>query len=148
MDSARYAARIDKPAAQVWALLRWEALEAMIDPAGFAAVDYEERRPILGARRRITFADGSQIVERLERLEEADRHIGYQIVDMGPFPIAEYRGDVRVTPAGQDACMVRFACVFIPCGVTSEQWATQYRTMQAAFVDQIGARLIAQDAGR
>ncbi len=129
---AWYAERLNAPAAAVWRFLEWPNLELMI-PSGFVSrVEYDERRAVLGATRSVWLADGRRIRERLEALPEhaSDFAYDYRIIDTADFPIAEYRGSVRLTPAGDAACSLRFACSFTPLGIGIEEWRDLYVQMQ------------------
>jgi hypothetical protein len=102
-------------------------------PSGFMTrVDYEERRPVVGATRSVYLGDGRRIRERLEFLPEhpGDFAYDYRIIDTADFPLAEYRGSVRLTPAGESSCSLRFACWFTPLGITVEEWQSLYVDMQ------------------
>ncbi|WP_422056556.1 SRPBCC family protein [Sphingomonas sp.] len=57
---------------------------------------------------------GGSVVERLIELDEIERVIGYDMVDYGPLPWADYGGRITVTPAGPDACMVVLRTHFLP----------------------------------
>lgn len=130
--SAWHAERLNAPASKVWRFLAWENLELMI-PSGFLSrVEYDQRRPIVGAARSVWLADGRRIRERLESLPEhaGDFAYDYRIIDTADFPLAEYRGSVRLTPAGDDACSLRFACSFTPLGISIEEWQAIYVDMQ------------------
>lgn len=129
---AVHAERIDAPAAAVWRFLDWPNLELMI-PSGFIArVAYDDRQPVIGATRRVWFADGRTIRERLESLPDhpGDYAFDYRIVDMGDFPIADYVGSVRLTSAGDAACVLRFSARFITLGISAEDWTSIYVDMQ------------------
>lgn len=129
---AFHAERIDAPAAAVWRFLDWPNLELMI-PSGFITrVVYDERRPVIGATRRVWFADGRSVRERLESLPDhpGDYAFDYRIVDTGDFPIADYVGSVRLTPAGDAACSLRFSARFTTLGMSVEEWTSIYVEMQ------------------
>jgi hypothetical protein len=130
--TAYHAEKIDAAASAVWPYLSWENLELML-PSGFIEkIEYLERRPVVGASRWVTFAGGRRIAERLESLPEhpGDFAYDYRVIDVGDFPLAEYRGSVRLTPTGTSACALRFACTFTPLGITAEEWRALYVDMQ------------------
>lgn len=132
MAEAFHAERIEAPADKVWPYLAWPNLAAMI-PSGFmTAVSYDERRAVVGATRWVTLGDGRRIRERLEALPEhaGDLAFDYRIIDLADFPLAEYRGSVRLTPAGDRACNLRLSCRFTPLGITVSEWQALYVEMQ------------------
>jgi len=140
LDHAAVAVRMGAAAERVWPFLRWDNLEVMLPGGFFAAVDYEERRPVAGATRTITLGDGRKIRERLEAVSEPDMAYAYRVIDLADFPLAEYVGHVRVTPAGAAACNLRFACEFTPLGITAGEWREIYAAMQQANIDFIRAQ--------
>lgn len=140
-DHAVVAARIAAPAERVWPFLRWQSLETMLPGGFFKSVSYDERQPIIGATRTITLGDGRQIRERLEAISAIDFAFSYRIIDTADFPLAEYLGHVRVTPAGETACSLRFACEFTPLGITADAWREIYAGMQNANIDFIRAQV-------
>ncbi|MEX1147444.1 MAG: SRPBCC family protein [Sphingomonadales bacterium] len=141
MGEACHAERIMAPASEVWRYLDWPNLDLMI-PSGFVTrIDYEERRAVVGATRRVWFADGRSVRERLEALpvHPGDYAFDYRIIDTGDFPLAEYLGSVRLTPAGKGACSLRFSARFTVCGASVEDWSSLYVDMQKqqiAFIRQ------------
>lgn len=143
MVDAIYAERIAAPAEKVWPFLSWSSLEMMVPGGLMTRVEYDERREVVGATRRVWFPDGQSVRERLEALPEhpEDYAYDYRIIDTGDFPIAEYRGSVRLTPAGEGACNLRFSAEFTPLGVIAEEWRAVYVDMQKqqiAFIrDQV-----------
>ena len=65
-----------------------------------------------GATRTILTADGDQVVERLEALDEANFRYSYRIIEAGPLPVSGYLGQVEMTAAGPDACTIVFSAEF------------------------------------
>ncbi len=129
--------RFAAPAEVVWPFFRWDNLAAMRAGGFFAAVDYDEPRPLPGATRTVTLADGVRLVERLEQEDAAGRRLAYAMVDTGGVPIADYHGAVRVDPDGPGACVVTFACTCVPLGLGTEAWRALWTGMQvtnAAFI--------------
>lgn len=132
MQSAVWAGRIAAPAEKVWPYLRWDNLESMLPGGFFAAVEYQERRCIVGATRRVLLGDGRSIREKLEAVSSPDLAYSYRIIDAADFPIAAYLGHVRLTAAGPSACSLVFACEFVPLG-SAEEWRATYVAMQGAL---------------
>jgi hypothetical protein len=52
----------------------------------------------VGAVRRLTLGDGSQVAERLVILDDDDRSYTYVFTDPGDMPVRSYRSTVRVAP--------------------------------------------------
>lgn len=61
------------------------------------------------------------IRERIELLDHEERCLKYRVLDVGPFPYANYNGEIRVTRAGPSACNVSFQTNFVPVGVSTEE---------------------------
>jgi len=72
-----------------------------------------------------TLRSGGVVRERMESLDHAERCMKYRVLDAGPLPYANYRGEARVQPCGTDACVVSFQCSFIPVDA-SEHDARQH----------------------
>ncbi len=77
-----------------------------------------------GVTRTILTADGDQLVERLEALDEANFRYSYRIIEAGPLPVSGYLGHVEMTPAGPNSCTIMFTADF------NEE---QYEEMHQAF---------------
>jgi hypothetical protein len=52
----------------------------------------------VGAVRRLTLGDGSQVAERLLTLDDDDRSYTYAFTDPGNMPVRSYKSTVRVAP--------------------------------------------------
>jgi polyketide cyclase/dehydrase/lipid transport protein len=52
----------------------------------------------VGAVRRLTLADGSQVAEKLLILDDDDRSYTYAFTDPGAMPVRSYRSTVRIAP--------------------------------------------------
>ena len=143
MIELEHVERIAAPAAAVWDLVRWENLERL-GSGLFKSVHYQERRPVVGARRRIELAEGGVIEERLEGVDEEGRWLAYRMLDTGPVPIADYSGEVRVSAAGPETTFIRFSCRCTPVGLSEADWRVLYGQMQSANVAAIRAALVTQ----
>jgi hypothetical protein len=105
--------------ATVWALLRDFGNVAWMPPAGRVDVEGDGA----GMRRHIHGGgDGPPVVERLVRIDEADRTIEYTIDENNPLPVSEYLGTVAVSET-TDGAAIRWSAVFEPVGDPDEATA-------------------------
>ncbi len=74
----------------------------------------------VGSTRTLTLQDGAQLLEKLERLDDAGKSLDYSIVS-GPLPVEHYRSTITVTDIGPDQCEVSWSSTFAPKGVSAEQ---------------------------
>jgi hypothetical protein len=132
--------RIDASAYAVWPFFRWDNLEVMLAGGFFVAVEYRERRPLAGAIRVVTLADGARLVERLDSEDAVGRRLAYSLLDTGGASIADYRGEVVVTASGPNVCFVKFSSICSPVGLTAEEWRNTWTGMQTANAEFIRAR--------
>ena len=140
MVAAELVRRIAAPAAVVWEYVRWERMDQYVDAGFFRAVEYDERRAVVGATRSLHLADGPPVRERIEAIAEGDFHYIYRLIDSGPLPVTDYVGQVRITPAGPDACVVKVASTCSPVGITEDEWVRMYTEMQTGLLDYVAAR--------
>jgi Polyketide cyclase / dehydrase and lipid transport len=114
------AIRIEAPAATVWRVLGDFSLRELT--GGICSrVTTEGRGP--GAVRTMhleAHLGGGCVKERLESLDEEERHMTYRLIDSGPVPFADYLGSIRVTPAGPDACVAVMTSAFVPVEIDAE----------------------------
>ncbi|HYC01508.1 MAG TPA: SRPBCC family protein [Candidatus Limnocylindrales bacterium] len=155
MGGARLSQRIGAPAAQVWNLVRWENEAALVESGAFVRVEYDERRAVAGATRALVCADGAAVRERLESVFADEMRYVYRVVEPGPMPLDEYVGEACVEAVDDDSCRLTVSCTFETSGVTDEEWAALYASIQArlfAFLRQkLEARApaeLATDTGR
>ena len=102
-------------AEEVWKFFGWrmedERLRQLTEMGALpGTVSWSGDQP--GATRTILMADGNQLVERLEALDEADFRYSYRIIEAGPLPVSGYLGHVEVTATDPDACTIRFSADF------------------------------------
>jgi hypothetical protein len=114
------AIRIEAPAAVAWQVLGNFAIPELIE--GICThVTVVGSGP--GAVRTMHLAEkfgGGCVKERMEQLSEADRYMSYRMVDSGPVPFGDYVGSIRVTPAGEKACVVVMTAAFVPVEMDEE----------------------------
>ncbi|WP_299322557.1 SRPBCC family protein [Parasphingopyxis sp.] len=124
MVEAVIAKRIEAPADDVWALVNWKGCEALMPiPGQMDSVRFEGDGP--GARRIFALDQerlgGGSIVEELVFIDPKHRFYQYIIADNGPLPWTDYKGEIRVTPCGPDACALKFAVEITPLDMSDEE---------------------------
>lgn len=114
MPSVEIARRIAAPVEKVWeytgdfagnVLTRGYVARVEATGRGIGALRTYHLDPAIG--------EGT-VVERLIELDNVERVMGYDMVDYGPLPWADYRGRIQVAPAGPDACMFHIRTQFAP----------------------------------
>lgn len=118
METVAVAQRIEAPADAVWAFVG--DFGGNVLTKGYVA-RVEASGSGIGARRTYHLdpsIGGGAVVERLVELDNTERAIGYDMVDYGPLPWADYRGRITVTPAGPDACILVVRTHFLPLDPT------------------------------
>lgn len=100
---------------EVWKFFGWriedEPLQQLTEMEALpGTVSWSGDQP--GASRTISMADGGQLVERLEALDEANFCYSYRIVDSGPLPVSGYLGHVAMTATGPRTCKLVFSADF------------------------------------
>ena len=108
MASVKEQIEIPAPADAVWQIVRdFGAIDDYVPPITSACLSGEG----LGAERTLTLADGAQVVERLDALDDDARTLRYSIVD-APLPVEDYEGRLSVTPTDDAACEVTWSSEF------------------------------------
>lgn len=127
MVNADTAKRIEAPADRVWKILTGkEMVELITSIYGESAVfDNGAEGPAaagVGAILTTTLKDSrGTIRERIEGIDDVERCMKYRVIDVGPFPYADYKGQMSVTPSGPDACNVVFMTSFVPVGLPEDE---------------------------
>ncbi len=138
---SHYAALVPASAAAVWDQVRWDAPEKLTALDAVKAVECDPDITRIGARRVIVMADGSRTGERLELWDPDVFHYEYILTEAGPFPVAEYRGLVRVLPRqrpGQpEHCSLLLAARFVPVGVTFEEARSFVHGLEQQVVETV-----------
>lgn len=128
MANAETAKRIEAPAERVWALISGaEMIEEIVTSIYGEKAEFD--RPGRGAKEAgagailtTTLKDGKGVIkERIEEVDDSERCLRYRVLDVGPFPYANYQGEIRVTESGPDACNLSFQCCFVPVGVAEDE---------------------------
>jgi hypothetical protein len=90
-------------------------------------------------RRRLSLQGGGEILEGLERHDDAARSYSYTIVE-GPLPVAGYRSQLSVEPAGAQGCTVRWIASFEPKGAPERDALAAVRGVYQAGFDSLRTR--------
>jgi hypothetical protein len=123
--------RISAPADEVWSIVRdFGSIADWAPPIADADLDGEG----VGAERTLTLADGGQVVERLEALDDDDRTLRYSIVD-GPLPVAEYEGTFSVTAIDDSTCEVAWGSTFTVDGPPEDEITGMFSELYTAGLD-------------
>jgi hypothetical protein len=110
---------IEAPAEAVWELLSdFGGLQKYAHPGFVIGCDCDGSG--VGALRTVTMADGSQVLERLERLEKDARRLSYSILGECKFPVKDYLATVKVTSLGEKRCQVDWQSTFEALGPTAD----------------------------
>lgn len=139
MPAVHVAERIDAPADVVWDHISWHGVARL--SGVFKSIEFFGDEPRVGVTKRLHLAEGLPVVERLEEIDEAERTYRYRVIDGGSLPVTDYRGYVRVTPCGPDACHLLIECRYVPVTVTSEEWAETWTALESGIIDAVRAAI-------
>lgn len=142
MPVATVAEHIAAPADRVWDHINWHGVQRLTGGL-FQRIEFFGDTPEPGVTKRLHFAEGLPVLERLEWVDEGDRSYRYRVIDCGSLPVTDYAGYVRVTPCGPDACFLKIESEFTPVLVTAEEWSATWCAMEASLIDQIRALVVA-----
>lgn len=114
MHSITVTSHVEATPAQVW--------NTIGDPSGISAWHPAiASSPVDGADRLCTLADGAQIYEKIESVDQQGRSYTYSITQ-SPLPLAEYRSTIKVDAEG-DGSVVTWSANFVPAGAPAEDVA-------------------------
>jgi len=138
MAHAELAMRLTAPADRVWDVLTGpEIVRIILDEYAADVQVAGDGPPGAGSVLVTTLREGGVVRERVEAVDHEERSMRYRVLDAGPLPYANYRGEARVQPCGDDACVVSFACSFIPVDSTeadaTRHWLDHNRQVLAAL---------------
>jgi hypothetical protein len=120
MAYAEIARHIEAPADRVWEILSGKEIIKLITSIYGDKVDYQGSGQ--GAVLRTTLKGGKGAIrERIEYISDEERCLKYRVLDVGPFPFANYQGEIRVTESGPDACNVSFQTNYVPVGIPEQE---------------------------
>jgi len=123
MATAELRVPIDASADTVWGVLAGPDVEKII--VGLYAKKAEFENEGEDTILKTTLLDGSVIREQIELIDNDNRCLKYRVVDPGPLPYENYRGQLQVIPIGSGACEAFFQCRYEPVGM-SEAESNQY----------------------
>ncbi len=115
MAHSEVADEIDAAVEEVWRFFGWRTEDKQLQQLTKMEIlpgSISWSGDQLGATRIISMADGDQLVERLETLDEANFRYSYRIIDSGPMPVSGYLGHVEMTATGPDSCTLVFSADF------------------------------------
>jgi uncharacterized protein YndB with AHSA1/START domain len=137
MAKVSVSTRISAPADEVWRLVGgWNAL-----PDWHPAVEKSEIEQG-GHLRRLRLADGSEITERLEKLDSGERTYTYSITACA-LPLTNYRSTITVRAEG-DASAVEWSTNFEPSGAPEADVVKSLSDFYQAGFDNLGKLLRGQ----
>jgi len=85
-----------------------------------AIVDSTTKGQGVGAVRTLTLENGTQIVERLESLDEQARKLSYSIVS-SPLLLKDYLAEMNLLALGDSQCKLIWSSAFQPNGVSESE---------------------------
>ena len=137
MAKVSVSTRISAPADEVWRLVGgWNAL-----PDWHPAVEKSEIEQG-GHLRRLRLADGSEITERLEKLDSGERTYTYSITACA-LPLTNYRSTITVRAEG-DVSAVEWSTNFEPSGAPEADVVKSLSDFYQAGFDNLGKLLRGQ----
>ena len=99
---------LEAPAAEVWASIRdFQAIDRYLP----AILESRMQGSGLGAIRRLKLSNSSQVVERLEALDERTRTLRYSVLET-PLAFKDYVATMRVSERGPERCEVEWSSTF------------------------------------
>lgn len=128
--------QISAPAEEVWSTVRdFGAIDEYVPSIARTELSGEG----VGATRTLTLEDGTEVVERLDALDEETQVLRYSIVE-SPLPIEDYEGLLSVQSAGNGACEVRWASTFEADDEVSEEMTGLFEALYAAGLEGLRER--------
>lgn len=126
MGSIYAEARINRPAAEVWAEVR--------DVGGVSNVlDIVLTSSADGDVRSCTMASGNELTEKILSIDEENLRVGYTVTD--GLPLEHHAASMQVFPEGDAACTVRWITDIKP-----DAMAEQLQPMLQASLDNYANR--------
>lgn len=117
--------RIEAPAEAVWDCFLGSRSHEMA--IGVYAESIETEGEGEGAIRTSQLLGGvGEIRERIDVFDEENFLCRYSVIDRGPMPFADYRGQIRITPDGPGACIVNLQADYTPEGMSEQDSIDMY----------------------
>jgi len=130
MTKVTVCTKVMAPAEEVWRLVGgWNALPDW-HPAVETSVIEEG-----GHRRRVKLADGSEIVEQLEKFDGEAKTYTYSIVG-GTMPLSDYRSTITVSREGEKST-IEWSTSFRPLGVPENEITRMLEQFYQAGFDNL-----------
>ena len=118
--------RINAPAAAVWDCYLGSRAEELA--IGVYADRITTQGQGQGSVRTSQLLGGAGVIK--ERIDEFDEHnmlCRYSLIDRGPMPFADYTGTIKVTPDGDNTCILRLEADYTPVGMSEAESINLYR---------------------
>lgn len=136
MASVSESIRISASPDDVWATVRdFGAIAQYVPPITGAELSGTG----VGAERTLTLADGAQVVERLESVDDDTRMLRYTIVE-SPLPVADYEGSLSVTAVDDSTCQVTWASSFAVHGAPEDELVNTFADLYTAGLNGLKER--------
>lgn len=112
--------RIQAPAEDVWDCYLGSRAEELA--VGVYAERISTEGEGVGSVRTSILLDGAGVIrERIDEFDAQNLHCGYSVIDPGPLPFSNYRGQIDVTRDGPGACILKLQADYSPPAGVSEQ---------------------------
>lgn len=101
---------INAPADKVWGIVKnFDALSKWHPAVEASPADQGNAE---GSVRNLALKGGGELVETLERYDDAGMQMSYRAKDGGALPVSNYSSTLKVTPDGADKCSVEWRGAF------------------------------------
>lgn len=119
MTQVEIVERIEAPAEQVWDCYLGSRAEELA--IGIYAESVSTEGQGAGAVRTSVLLGGTGTIrERIETFDPETFSCSYRVIDRGPLPFADYLGQIRITPEGVHACVLKLQAHFTPVGMSEQ----------------------------
>lgn len=139
MPSVELAGRIEAPAEDIWEVMVGSGKEELLTTLYADKVEMDGDGA--GSIVTTTLKAGAGVIkEQILESNPEDMVLRYQLVDSGPLPYGNYRGQIRIIPSGNNACTVTFECHFVPVGIDSEIATKVWREHNSEVLEFLAKR--------
>ena len=137
MASVEKHIRIPVAPDEVWRTVRdFGAIDEYVPPITDAVRSGEG----IGATRTLTLADGGEVVEQLDALDDDARTLRYSIVE-APLPVKDYEGRLVVEAVDASTCDVTWASTFAVVDAPEDEIASTFAELYEAGLAGLKDRL-------